>query len=145
MAATKHIGIVPAPYVADVDLSATCALYRFVRISGSAAGSFNKVLLGNGASNPAALGVIQNSPSSGQEAAVVTLGYTKLVGRATTCILTFGRYIMCASDGVAEPPVTSNGSPVCGRWEGENITTQGTSNIGVAFLFGFTTCHVSPS
>ena len=102
MAATKHIGIVPAPYLADVDLSATCALYRFVRVSGSAA--FNKVLLGNGASNPAALGVLQNSPSSGQEAAVVTLGYTKLVGRATTCILTFGRYIMCASDGVAEPP-----------------------------------------
>ena len=137
MAAQKSIGIVAAPYVADVDLSAACAQYRFV----TAASTANKVKAATGASNPTVLGVLQNSPSAAQEAAVIVLGYTKLTARNGACNVLFGSFIFSGSDGVAEAASAATGIPVCGKWDDTNITTG--SAIGNAILFGLTGCSVS--
>jgi hypothetical protein len=139
MARYHEDGIQPASYEADVDLSAACALYRFAR----AASGQNKVNLANGASNPAVLGVMQNCASQGHPVAVKTHGHTLVVGRAAACNLTHGRFIVSGSDGVAEAPATTNGSPVCGRWLGPTITSG--SAIGEALLFGYTACHMAHS
>ena len=141
MATYHEIGVDPAPFKADVDLSATCALYRFVT-NASTAGN---VKLGNGASNPTALGVLQNSPSAGYEASVRVIGFSKLCGRSATCNLRPGTFIVCASDGVAEAQAVPPGSAICGKWMGPTITGAGTSGFGEALLFGFTACSVSAS
>lgn len=139
MAIYHDIDINPAPFKADADLSAACAVYRFVT-NASTPGS---VKLANGASNPAVLGVLQNSPSQNSEASVRVLGFSKLTGRNGTCNLRPGTFIICGSDGVAEAQAVPPGSPVCGRWMGPIVTTG--SVIGEALLFGFTGCSVSAS
>lgn len=132
MATQRHIGINPAPFLAAVDFSASNAIqYRGVR-AGSVAGEVN---LANGASNPQALGVLQNSPSAGQEAAVVLLGTTKIAGRVSGCNLVFGNYLSCASDGFFEA-ASSTGSLVIAMWLGDNFTTAGASAIGDAMFYG---------
>ena len=104
MASVRHIGISPAPFTAGVDFSACpTSQYRFVR-AGSVAG---EVRLASGASNPAPLGVIQNSPSTGQEATVVMLGPTKLTVNGAPCTLAFGHFVLCASDGRGQALDTS--------------------------------------
>lgn len=125
------------PFTADVDL--TTAQYKFV----TPASLVDRVKLGTGASNPGPLGVLQNSPSAGEGAKVMVDGFTKLKGRAATCNLVYGRPFVCASDGFAEAPATTNGSPVKGIWMGDTISSG--SGIGQAFLFPSTTCHIAHS
>lgn len=139
MANYHNISIGAASFVADADLSSACAQYRFM----VPASSNGKVRAATGASNPAVLGVLQNSPSAGQEAALMLIGPTKMTGRAATCNLVFGRYILSASDGVAEAPATGSGSAVCGRWLGPTISSG--SAIGEAFVFPVTACHLAAS
>lgn len=134
MATQRNISITPATFVAAVDFSA-CAttLYRGAR-AGSVAG---EVALANGASNPQVLGVLQNSPSAGQETAIVLIGTTKIAGRVSGCNLVFGRYLSCASDGFFEA-ASSAGSLVAAMWLGSNVTGVGTSAIGDAMFYGLT-------
>ena len=141
MSTYRDIAIRPAPFKADVDLSATCALYRIMTVASTA----GNVKLANGACNPAPLGVLQNSPSAGYEASVRVLGFTKITGRSATCNLRPGTFIVAASDGVAEAQTVPPGSPVFGRWIGPTVTGAGTSAYGEALLFGFITCAVSAS
>ena len=142
MATYHNISISSAPFKADVDFSAcVTSIYRLVTV----ASTYGSVKLGNGASNPTALGVIQNSPSLGGEAAVMVVGFSKIAGRSATCNLRPGTLIVCASDGFAEAQVVPPGSAVCGRWMGPTLTGAGTSGIGEALLFGFSACSVSAS
>lgn len=134
----RDIGLVPAPLVAGADL--TSRQYRMV-----AAGSVrNEVILATGASNPFALGALQNSPSSGDAAEVVMLGFAKAAVRVSTCNLVYGRYLVTASDGFLEVAATA-GSPVCARYHGQTISTAGASANQEVFLFGITACGVAAS
>lgn len=134
MAQQHHIGIVPTSFYADVDFSACTAQYRGV----AAASTDGYVGLGNGASNPAPLGVLQNSPSAGQAAEVIVLGTAFMTARCATCTVKWGRYLTCASDGLFEPTVT--GCPSHARWFGPSVTSGSVSGAGF-FFGGATTCH----
>ena len=138
--ARSHPIVSPQSFVADVDLSATCALYRFVTV----ASTYDSVKLATGASNPLPWGVLQNSPSQNSGAEVVLFGPTVLTGRASTCTLNIGKQFFCASDGVAEAMVLSIGCPINGTWLGPAITSG--SGYGEAFIYGpLSACGVSSS
>lgn len=142
MSISKSIGITGTTFIADEDLTAW--QYRFVTV----ASAVNTVKKATGASNPAPLGVLQNSPSLGQEAHVVILGPTKLVGLCTsTCYVTWGKFLSASNGGQAVPNDTGTGSVVVARWLDANITTTGGSAIGSAFVFGigYGSCAISAS
>lgn len=131
MATQRNIGVNPVTFVAGVDFSACpTTLYRFVR-AGSVAG---EVRLASGASNPGPLGVLQNSPSTGQEAVVVMIGPTKLVVDSTPCSLAFGKFVICASDGRGQALDTTTCNSYSATWLGG--THSSGSLIGEAFFWG---------
>ena len=141
MANYHFIGIQPdGNFQADVDFAACPATqYRFVTVASTA----GKVKLGTGASNPMPVGVLQNSPSSGEAAQIVVVGFSKLVARAVTCVVNYGDFVLAASDGVAQTMAVGNGSAMNARWYGPAVTTG--SAIGDAYIFGFAVCAVSGS
>ena len=65
------IGISPAPFLADVDL--TAVQWKLVQ----AASTAGYVASATSACDPTPIGVLVNDPSAGQEAAVVLFGPTK--------------------------------------------------------------------
>lgn len=75
MATYYDLGIADVPFKADEDLSASGNRYRFVSPTASAAGN---VELATGGSLPVPMGILQNSPCSGEEAQVRWLGSSKL-------------------------------------------------------------------
>ncbi len=75
MAAYYDLGIADVPFIADADLSSSTNQYCFVTLSGCAD---DKVYLANSASAPYPIGILQNSPCSGEEAQVRVLGVSKL-------------------------------------------------------------------
>ena len=95
MANYRHLGIADAAFIAGQNFSA--CQYQFVS-AGSVAG---EVVLATGTSAPMVLGIIQNSPSTGQEAQVRTYGFSKLVCDVdgSGCTLAWRNVIFCASDG----------------------------------------------
>lgn len=101
------------------------------------------VALANGASNTTPLGILQNSPSAGQEARVRVLGFSKAVVENGTCVIKFGRYAFVASDGQFEM-CTVAGSPANARYIGNSFATAG-SIYGEMMLFpgGLATCPLA--
>jgi hypothetical protein len=140
MAHFLELGISDAPFLADVDLT-TCQ-YRFVMPASTA----YYVTGATGASNPAPLGVLQNSPSQGQEARVRVLGFSKVVAVAPSgCGLAYGRYFSTSTVGQAVPTASETGMPIYGRWLDSNLAVS-SSMIGMVLLSGaFGTCPVSAS
>jgi len=76
MAKVPNIGIAPASFLADHDLSASMYRHRFVQLTASAA---DRVELATGASLGAPVGILQNSPCANETAAVQVFGFSKLV------------------------------------------------------------------
>lgn len=120
------LGIAPVPFTAGADL--TAAQYKALRFSGQ------NVISNNGASGAGFAGVLQNSPSSGEIAAVVVLGPAKALCRTAGCNLVHGRYLAAASDGAFEVPTTA-GSPVVARYWGASLATAGASTVAEVFVF----------
>ena len=139
MTTARNIGIADATFIAGQDFS-TCGIYRFVS-AGSVQG---EVVLATGTCNPMPIGVIQNSPSTGQEAAVRTLGFSKVQSRvdASGCYLEWRRYIYTASDGVAQSACIT-GSPVNGYYLDQNVTSG--SVYAQVLLFAFTASFAAAS
>lgn len=135
----RNIGISFTSFKADADYSAACAQYKFV----SPASTYGNVIVATGASNPAPIGVLVNSPSQNHAAEVSVLGTVWVGACVNACILRPGRFITVGSHGYAEPVATAGGSPVCGRWVGPSVSSG--SAIGEAIFFGMTACHVSSS
>ncbi len=92
---TQYNWGIDLPFSASGDLSAK--QYYFMKLATTA----GRVLTANGASNPIAIGVLQNDPASGQEAQVRILGSTQVYVSSSTAIA-YGDWVMCASDGGAE-------------------------------------------
>lgn len=137
MANYRSLGIADAPFIAGEDLTQKT---WFVVSPGSVVG---EVKLGNGVSGPAPLGVLTNSPSTGQEAEVTVLGFVKAVCRATTSAsLNYGKWLYCASDGIFEPVATQGGSAVTARYMDSGNVTSG-SVISQVLLTGFTACAMA--
>jgi hypothetical protein len=139
MATQRNIGVNPVTFVAGVDFSACpTTQYRFVR-AGSIAG---EVRLASGASNPGPLGVLQNSPSTGQEAVVVMIGPTKLAVNGAPCTISFGKYIICASDGFGQALDVTTCNSYSATWLAPTATTA--SVIGEGFFWGpLSGCSIS--
>lgn len=126
MATYHNINLTDAPFLADADL--TTKQYYFV----TAASTAGYVKLATGASNPTPLGILQNSPSAGQEARVRLLGPSKVYAAVGSCNLNVGNMIVAASTGEAVS-VTGYGT-VNARWLGP-ATTSGTV-YGEVIIFG---------
>ena len=122
-------GIAEIPFIADEDLENL--QWRLV----SAASTSGQVASATGGCNPAPLGILTNSPSKGQEAAVKVLGFIKARCRPNACDLQFGTFLIAASNASLEPP-TVVGSPIFARWFGPNKTTAGASVYGSVLLYG---------
>lgn len=138
MAHYIEIGISDAPFLADVDL--TSYQYFFV-IPASTAGY---VKLATGASNPTPLGVLQNSPSQGQEARVRVIGFTKVKAVAPSgCGLAYGRFISASIGGHAVPQAADDAA-VLGRWLDTGLAVS-SCVIGMAFIncAGFSSCSTA--
>lgn len=117
MANYRDLGIADAAFTADIDL--TGKQYYFV-MPASTAGN---VTTATGTSNPGPIGILQNSPSLGQEAAVRVFGFSKLVCEIATCNLNWARWLVCASDGQGEPLATNGGSNVSARYMDATVTS----------------------
>lgn len=128
-----------ATFIADADL--TTWQYRFVTVASTA----GYVKAATGGSNPGPVGILQNSPSLGQEAQVRVFGFSKLVGRDDgTCNMAFGRFLAASNGGQGYHPAA--GSQFIGRWYDAAITTANASAIGQAFFYGgLATCMASGS
>ena len=134
MATFRDLGIVDATFVAGANFSA-CP-YQFV----SAGSVVGEVVLATGTSNPAPIGIIQNNPSTGQEARVRVMGYSKLVCETNgTCDLNWRRWVFCASDGQGEPLVA--GCPVNALYLDANLTSAG-SVVARVYLLPMTASQV---
>ena len=83
-------------FKAGVDMSATCALYKWVQ-PGSI---FGEVVPATGGSNPYPLGVLQNSPTAGSLARVRFMGKSLLATCMAACSLNNGGWITAGSAGV---------------------------------------------
>ena len=132
------IGIAPAPFKADEDLE------NFQWHLVQAASTVGNVASATGGCNPFPLGVLVNSPSSGQEAAVVLFGPTKCKVRANACQLIQGRFLTPGSNAVLEPLAVGT-CPVFGRYLGPTSTTVGASFLANVFVFPVTAGSVSGS
>lgn len=140
MAVYQSLGIADMTFTADADL--TSWQYRFVTV----ASTVGNVKAATGASNPMPVGVLQNSPSAGQEARVTVFGPTKLVARDTgTCNVRYGKLLSASNGGQGYVHDTGTGSAVVARWLDAAITSG--SAIGQAFVFGlgFATCAIAAS
>ena len=122
------LGIAPAPFKADVDLENF--QWHLVQAASGGAGLVGSAV---GGCNPFPLGVLVNSPSLGQEAAVVLLGPTKAMVRANACSLILGRFLTPASNAVLEPIPLST-CPVFARYLGPTATTVGASFLANVFV-----------
>lgn len=114
-------------FIADVDM--TTLQYRMV----SVASTVGKVASATGASNPLPIGVLQNSPSAGQEARVRIFGISKIVAKTDgSCGMAYGR-IFSASAGGQAWSSGSESAQVFGMWLDANLAVS-TSAIGRAFI-----------
>lgn len=136
MANYRDLGIADATFIADVDL--TQKQFHFVQ----AASTAGQVGLATGTCNPIPIGVLQNSPSLGQEAAVRVLGYSKLVCEvdASGCNLAWRNFVYCASDGQGQG-ASVTGSPVNALFMDSGFTSG--SAIKQVFLFLTTASFMS--
>lgn len=132
MANYRDVGIADAPFIAGEDLTQKT---WFVVRPGSIV---SEVRLGTGGCNPAPLGIVTNSPSTGQEASVRIMGFSKAVCRAAAASLNYGSWLVCASDGVLEPMATAGGSAVMARYFDTAVITG--SVIAQVQLLGFSSC-----
>ena len=134
MATARDMGIADVGFLADEDL--TDKQYTVVK----AASTVNQVACANSASAGfLALGVLQNSPSLGQEARVRMLGLTKVYGEMNgTCQLVWGGFVKVASTGRGEPAEGTGVMPVAGRWLSATVTSGDV--IGEVFWFGMSAC-----
>ena len=139
MATARDIGVADVAFIADVDLTAG----QYYAVTG--ASTANKVALATGGSNPAPLGVLQNSPSAGQEARVRMFGPNKLfVKTPSGSALNLWSYVTVNASGQGIPLATDGGSPIFGRNIGATVAVSACRYAEV-FIWPFASCAMSAS
>jgi len=124
-------GIRPVSFVADEDLTAW--QYKTVQLTASGGNTVEKCI---SASQSTPIGILQNDPSAGQEAAVKCIGFTKArCDINSTCHLVPGNLLMVACNSGGLMPVGTSGCAVVGRWVDELRSTSG-SHIGNVLFYG---------
>ena len=113
-----------ATFTADEDL--TTRQHMVVK----AASAEGKVASSTSACDPAPIGILENDPSAGQEAAVTVLGFTKAKCRVNACNLSAGAFLFGASDGFLEPGAGAHGKIIMARYFGSRQTTADGSVLG---------------
>lgn len=131
------IGISPAPFIADEDL--TGAQWKLVK----AASTAGYVASATSACDPTPIGVLVNDPSAGQEAAVVLFGPTKAKVRSNACTLDHGAWLKAASDAYFEPIATAGCVLTAGRYFGAVETGAATSLLGNVFVMIVSPCNAA--
>lgn len=127
MATYKDMGISDVSFTADVDL--TGVQYYFVTVASTA----GNVKVATGASNPTPIGVLQNSPSLGQEARVRLLGMSKVFAVTDgTCAIAWGRFLTTNASGQAAG-VAAAQAVSTGRWLDASVPLSA-SRFGQAFI-----------
>jgi len=126
-------GILPVSFIAGEDLTT----WQYLAVQMVASGGY-KVSKCTTASQPVAIGILQNDPSAGQEATVKVLGFTKAYAHVgTSCALHPGNLLKVASDGAFEP-VGATTCVVVARWVDELRTTTG-SHLGNVLFYAVQT------
>lgn len=141
MAKYFDANIAAVPFIADTDLS-NPATHQWHLVE--AASLADKVAIATGGCNPFPLGVLVNSPSAGQEAAVVMQGPVKAMVRANACGLVLGRFLTPGSNAVLEPLALGT-CPIFARYLGPTKTTAGGSLLANVWVFGTIPGSVSGS
>jgi len=145
----RYFEIIPdVSFIADGDLSSSTYQYCFVALSSCAD---DKVYLAKAASAPYPIGVLQNSPCSGEEARVRCLGFTKLrvdtaaiADWAGTCPLYVNNFVQSGSLGVGvKAACVGTGEVVSGRVISGSLSS-GSGFVHVLLLpMGFTSIAAS--
>lgn len=117
-----------ATFIADEDL--TTRQHMLVK----AASATGYVASNTSCCDPYPLGILENDPSAGQEAAVTVLGFTKAKCRVPACNLSAGTFLFGASDGFLEPNGAAHGRVIVARYFGSRQTTQDGSVLGDVLL-----------
>ena len=137
MATVYDINLTDISLVADVDLT----LYQYYWVV--PASTVGNVKVATGASNPAPFGILQNSPSLGQEARVRVLGFSKafaLTGSGSG--INWSRFTTTNASGQTAPTGTEAGSPINGRWFSAAVPVSA-CRFGNLFLLPFGACNTS--
>lgn len=131
MANYFNAGISEVSFQADEDLSAW--QWQLV-MAASTAGYVQKFDLLTEATCPRApMGVLANSPSTGQEASVKSLGFAKAKATISGCDLTQGALLTACLGWFV--PASTTSQPVYGIWFGPNITSgSGYGNVLMNFF-----------
>ena len=132
--------VIDLPMIAAVSFAAS-GIGRFVS-PGSIVG---EVILSTGGSNPAPLGVLQNSPTAGQPARVRLFGISSMNASPGACNLKSGTFITSASTGTACAAGLTG--VALGRWLSASTAADVTDNSGCAFINcgGFGSCGLAAS
>lgn len=118
------------PFSACGDLSAV--QYRFVR----AAGTPPRVQQANGASNPYAIGVLQNDPTSLEAANVRVAGTTQLYIDTGASQIVYGGLLSCGSTGLGVPQGATSSSAAAVAMALEAVSAAGSGVLIEVLLLG---------
>jgi hypothetical protein len=120
MANYFNSGISEVSFLADEDL--TGQQWRLV-MAASTVGSVQKYdILPTAGSPRIPLGVLVNDPSTGQEAAVKVIGFTKAVAQTGGCGLSHGILLSVSNNGNFTP-ASATSDHVAGIWFGPDATS----------------------
>lgn len=120
MANYFNSGISELSFLADEDL--TGQQWRLV-MAASVIGNVQKYdILPTAGCPRIPLGVLVNDPSTGQEAAVKIIGFTKAVAQTSGCYLTHGVLLSVSNNGNF-CPASAASDHVAGIWFGPNATS----------------------
>ncbi len=122
----RAAGGLQADEIFTAAVSLASSQYFFVT-AGSITG---EVVIATGASNPAPLGVLQNTPAAAGKAIVRVFGRTSIAASPNACDLRFGRFVTAASNGAGLASV-DNACTVLGRWLSASTAVAAT---GTAFV-----------
>lgn len=121
MANYFNTGISAVSFTADEDLSEW--QWKLVMAASTTGNVQKHDILPTAASPRSPIGVLVNSPSSGQEASVKCLGFVKGYALAGACALANGTLLTCCNVGLFRPASDDTSDSVVGIWFGPDATS----------------------
>jgi hypothetical protein len=129
-----NAGLAPVSFIADEDLTA----YQWHLMMAASTEGYCQLLDQIAPGNESAgsgrmpIGVLTNSPSMGQEAAVKVVGFTKAKASVSGCWLGNGSFLTASNLGQFRSASDDDEDPIWGIWFGPDVTSG--SAIGNVLL-----------